>query len=869
MTDKSDIAESFFDDLELTPEPSEIWEPEDESPEDEMELLGEEEAEAVLRAHRNLPEKVHKVPIVLASVLLVLFAAAAVTAAILARGVFSRIEPVSAAIGETVDYPVLHDDFYGRFCKADPPVGEIDTSTIGERQGGVTAFGFLRKIVTVTVEDRIAPRFETSPVVVSPGELPDDPADYVRDWTDQTAVTFTFASAPSDTDASVSILATDEGGNVTEAAAPLTMTAETYFHERGAMLTSLKKTLRNTVAVGTWDVSDVDADTPGTYPVRGDDGEVRYFLSVTVADTTPPDAKPDPHDILAGDRPDASLFAKDIADASPVTVSYHGEPDFDTLGEGTVGILLEDEAGNRTELDVPVMRWDFRSWQMIEYGTTPEEIVEMVLASELPTDPVKIVKGLNSSLAETGLHELTLSGVYSTFTLTVETEDTVPPDAVVHDFDLLLGEEAKLDDFVTDIHDYSGATAVYTAEPDFTAVGEQRLEVLLEDGVGNKRTVTPILMIWDIPGEVTVESGTTLSELEAILFEKHGGDKLPVIEDAADLTDRKPGSYDLTLTGAHSSMQVKLTVEDTTPPVLTTKTCTVYVGESPDPWDFTASAADRAAVTVTFAQAPDTSAEGNRTVTLVARDEYGNESRADAILTVIADHDPPVIYGPADQKVLLGTAASFRKNVWAEDARDGAVDVYVDPSAVNLNALGTYPLIYSAVDASGNAASVTVYVTVADYDEETVRAYADAVLAQILPWGGTEREKAKAIYDYVSQSVRYSTSTSYLMGQYWRAAYSAFTTYAGNCYIYYAMSSVLLTRAGIENIMISRNDPNHPHYWNLVKVGGNWYHFDTCPHYAGFDLYSFLLTDAEVIDYSTYQVAGYYNFDASLYPATP
>ncbi|MBO6053029.1 MAG: transglutaminase domain-containing protein, partial [Clostridia bacterium] len=682
-------------------------------------------------------------------------------------------------------------------------------------------------------------------------------------------VTFTFAAAPSASDASVAILATDEGGNVTEEAAPLRTTADTYSHERGSTLGTLKKMLRSTVADGTWDVSDVDANTPGTYPVRGDDGEVRYFLSVTVADTTPPAAKPDPHDILSGDRPDASLFVKNIADASPVNVTYRGEPDFDTLGEGTVGILLEDEAGNRTELDVPVMRWDFRAWQMIEYGTKPEEIVEMVLASELPTDHVKIVQGINSSLAETGLHELILSGLYSTFTLTVETEDTVPPDAVVHDFDLLLGGEAELDEFVTDIHDYSGATAVYTTGPDFTAVGEQRLEVLLEDSVGNQRTVTPILVIWDIPGDVTIESGTTLAELEAILFAKHGGEAHPVIEGAEDLADRKPGSYALTLTGAHSSMAVNLTVEDTTPPVLTTKPCTVYVGESPDPWDLAASATDRAPVILTFAASPDTSSEGNRTVTLVARDEYGNETRADAALTVIADHDPPVIYGTADQKVLLGTAASFRKNVWAEDARDGAVDVSVDSSAVNLNALGTYPLVYSAVDASGNAASVTVYVTVADYDEDTVRAYADAVLAQILPWGGTERDKAKAIYDYVSQSVRYSTSTSYLMGQYWRSAYSAFTTYAGNCYIYYAMSSVLLTRAGIENIMISRNDPAHPHYWNLVKVGGNWYHFDTCPHYAGFDLYSFLLTDAEVLDYSTYQVAGYYSFDASLYPATP
>ena len=205
----------------------------------------------------------------------------------------------------------------------------------------------------------------------------------------------------------------------------------------------------------------------------------------------------------------------------------------------------------------------------------------------------------------------------------------------------------------------------------------------------------------------------------------------------------------------------------------------------------------------------------------------------------------------------------------AEDARDGSVNVSVDSSSVNTNAVGVYPVTYTASDANGNQASVTVYITVADFDEDTVREYADAVLAQILPWGGSEWEIAKAVYDYVSQSVRYSTSTSYLMGQYWRAAYSGFTTYAGNCYIYYAMSSVLLTRMGVENMMVSRNDPAHPHYWNLVKVDGNWYHFDACPHYAGFDLYSFLLTDAEVIDYSTYKVAGYYSFDASLYPATP
>ncbi|MBR4184755.1 MAG: transglutaminase domain-containing protein [Clostridia bacterium] len=873
MTDKSGIAVPERDDLEWTPEPSEIWEPEDDGDagdEAELALLDEAEAEAVLRERRSIPDKVHKVPIVLSAVLLALFAAAAVTACVLAHGVFSRIGPVSAAIDETVDYPVLHDAFWGRFCKADPPVAEIDTSSVGERQGGVRAFGFLRKIVTVTVEDRIPPEFETSPVVISPGEFPDDPADFVRAWVDQTALTFAFAGDPEPSENGlVSIAATDESGNRTEHGAPLTVTEQVFRHERGASRNGLIKSLKAAVADGTWDVSSVEANTPGTYPVRGDDGEVRYFLTVTVSDTTPPTAEPDAHDILCGERPDASLFAKEIKDASPVTVRYRTEPDFDTPGEGTVALLLEDEAGNRTELDVPVMCWDFMAMRMIEYGTTPEEIVDLVLTSSLPTDEVRILSGFNSSLGETGLHELTLSGRYSSFTLTVETEDTVPPDATVHDLDLLLGERAELDDFVTDVRDYSGATAVYVREPDFGAVGEQQVDVLLEDGVGNRKTVTAALCIWDIPAALTVESGTTLAELRSLLFEKHGEGSLPAIADADDLADRQPGEYALTLSGEHADMSITLTVEDTTPPALTTKALTVYVGEAVDPWGLVASATDRAPVIVTFEKAPDTASEGNRTVTLVARDPYGNETRADAVLTVIADHDPPVIYGTADQKVLIGGTVSFRKNVWAEDARDGSVNVTVDSSAVNLNAVGVYPVVYYASDASGNTATATAYITVADFDEDTVRSYADAVLAQILPWGGTEREKAKAVYDYVSKSVRYSTSTAHLMGQYWRAAYSAFTTYAGNGYTYYAMSSVLLTRAGIENIMVSRNDPNHPHYWNLVKVDGNWYHFDACPHYAGFDLYSFLLTDAQVIDYSTYQVAGYYSFDASLYPATP
>ena len=69
--------------------------------------------------------------------------------------------------------------------------------------------------------------------------------------------------------------------------------------------------------------------------------------------------------------------------------------------------------------------------------------------------------------------------------------------------------------------------------------------------------------------------------------------------------------------------------------------------------------------------------------------------------------------------------------------------------------------------------------------------------------------------------------------------------------------------------MIQRNNPNKPHYWNLVNIDGSWYHFDTCPQPYPNNDGCFLLTDAEVAAYSTNKQSGYYNFNKANYPATP
>jgi transglutaminase/protease-like cytokinesis protein 3 len=156
---------------------------------------------------------------------------------------------------------------------------------------------------------------------------------------------------------------------------------------------------------------------------------------------------------------------------------------------------------------------------------------------------------------------------------------------------------------------------------------------------------------------------------------------------------------------------------------------------------------------------------------------------------------------------------------------------------------------------------------VCEITEETLKPYVDKVLGKILRKGMTQREQARAIYDWMIANVSY---TAYTYKDHWmRAAYYGFVNGRGDCYVYYAMSRALLDGAGIENMEICRDNPAKPHYWNLVNCGDGWYHFDTCPHYKSYPLESFMLTDREVEEYSKNCVEEYYSFDKSLYPATP
>ena len=133
----------------------------------------------------------------------------------------------------------------------------------------------------------------------------------------------------------------------------------------------------------------------------------------------------------------------------------------------------------------------------------------------------------------------------------------------------------------------------------------------------------------------------------------------------------------------------------------------------------------------------------------------------------------------------------------------------------------------------------------------------------------TQKQAAKAIFDYVHGNIRYVNTSD--KSSWVTAAYVGFTQGKGDCFNYFACSKELLTLAGIPNIDLSRVGGNSDHYWHLVNVGDGWYHFDTCPHPNDYPITSFLLTEAEVREYSAHFSglwANYYVYDYDACPVT-
>jgi len=622
------------------------------------------------------------------------------------------------------------------------------------------------------------------------------------------------------------------------------------------------------------DPGEIDTSTSGDHTLALTFfGFVPRRMQISVRDLTPPEITPYRMILPLG----ASLAAADCvavcSDKTAVVHTFSEEPNLGAPGERTVTLRSQDEGGNVTETSVTLSVTEDPCAQTAEFGTS-EDAVHALLCTAYPQSGEIDLSGVD--FASRGTYRVTATadgtdGVRERCLLTLTLADTTPPTGRSHSFNLLSGTTLTPENFVTELTDASEVVLSYRNTPDFDSLAPQTVVVTAEDAAGNTTDFTCHLQIWDIPAEVTAECGTTLAQLEDELFAamRAAGAELPVFDASFVPETMAAGDYKVRLRGNYSAPSFTLHLVDTTPPALVVGPITAYIGIPPTAERFVVSVEDASEVTLSLKAPVDVSAAGSSTVTVIASDASGNTTEAQTTVTVIPDTQPPAIYGVKTIYAQENGTVSYRSGVTAYDNADGGVAVKVDASGVDTTKTGKYTVIYTATDRAGNTATQSAAVYVTGANQESINLYADEILAGITNANMTDKQKAYAIYVWCVKNIRYSTATSHLMEKYLQAAYSGFSTKAGNCYTYYAVAAALLTRAGIENMEIHRDNPNAPHYWNLVKIDGAWYHLDTCPKLKDHPIDAFLLTDWQVRNYSETQAEGYYSFDASLYPATP
>lgn len=188
----------------------------------------------------------------------------------------------------------------------------------------------------------------------------------------------------------------------------------------------------------------------------------------------------------------------------------------------------------------------------------------------------------------------------------------------------------------------------------------------------------------------------------------------------------------------------------------------------------------------------------------------------------------------------------FAQFVTATDNRDGNVKVEVDTGNINWSKSGVYKVRYIAKDKAGNKA--TSWAKVQVYKPGTAEQIADKVLKQITKKNWSAEKKSRAIYKYVKNRCSYVDNGTH---KDWRtAAVNGIRYQSGDCFTYYAVVRLLLSRAGIPNMEVTRypSRKGYRHWWSLVYVRNGWYHLDTTPRKRKGEFC--LLTDKQVWGYS-------------------
>lgn len=426
-----------------------------------------------------------------------------------------------------------------------------------------------------------------------------------------------------------------------------------------------------------------------------------------------------------------------------------------------------------------------------------------------------------------GCSSITLQHGRKKETVKLFIQDTIAPEVTfIEHLTKGIGYTPKASDFVSEYEDLSAVTVSFLKPPEIPADhSDMKVTVVVTDASGNATEKECTLSFSWVHPQLTLELGQKLTKKQVLLDYRR--DRLLVDQGQLDaINNSGVGEYIITSAFGGKTERCVVTVVDTTGPKLVLQAVQVYQTDAVEAEAFVVSATDLSGdVKVRLVQQPDTAAVGVKTVIIEAEDIYGNLTREEAQLEVVADTEAPTINFSGSLTVGKNSSPDYLKGVSAYDAHDGVCEVTCDSSAVDLTKAGTYKVVYTAKDAAGNTAQKKRNVVVSPDQSDT-----DALVKKI---AATLSDDVKEIRNYVRE-IEYTHN--------WGGddpTWFGFTKGHGNCYVHALCLQALLEEKGYETqlIWVEGSTPGSdvaangwgPHYWLIIKLDGQWKHIDATP----------------------------------------
>ena len=189
--------------------------------------------------------------------------------------------------------------------------------------------------------------------------------------------------------------------------------------------------------------------------------------------------------------------------------------------------------------------------------------------------------------------------------------------------------------------------------------------------------------------------------------------KASQVKITGSVDNTKEGDYRVTYSWRGRKKTVTVKVRDTKPPVLEMKNSyTVDLGGAVTADDFVKKVKDASEVSLKILNAKKWDKAGEYSISVEAKDIYGNKTTGKSKLILEEDKTPPEISGAEDTEILQGKTMDFSSGVTVKDNADPDPSLSVDSTKADLNTPGTYVVTYVAKDRSGNETKVERKITV-------------------------------------------------------------------------------------------------------------------------------------------------------------